>query len=136
ALADVPVLAHDGDADVVLFEVQHQAADAVGELDQLARLGLVEAVDARDAVADREHRAGLRDGDLLPEILDLIADDAADFVGTNLHFCLLPKGAGASPWRAGRISAELPSRQGFCISVPCASSRCGAWFFSLPAGRG
>ena len=55
ALADVAVVAEQHDADVVLFEVERQSLDAVGELHHLAGLHLVEAVDARDAVADREH---------------------------------------------------------------------------------
>src|SRR5262249_50697472 len=85
AFANVAVLAHDRDADVVFFDVQHEAANAAAELDELSRFGAVEAVDARDAVADAEHRAGLGDGDLLAEVLNLVADDAGDFVCTNLH---------------------------------------------------
>jgi hypothetical protein len=42
-----------GDADVVLFEVEHHALEAAGELDELAGLGVLEAVDAGDAVARR-----------------------------------------------------------------------------------
>ncbi len=34
-------------------EIQRHAADLAGELDQLARLNVVQAVDAGDAVADR-----------------------------------------------------------------------------------
>ena len=36
ALLDVLRVADDGDADVVLFEVEHEARDAVRELEQLA----------------------------------------------------------------------------------------------------
>jgi hypothetical protein len=39
-------------ADLVLLEVERDARDAVGELEQLAGHHLVEAVDAGDAVAD------------------------------------------------------------------------------------
>ena len=41
---------------------------AVGELDHLAGLDLVEAVDAGDAVADRQHLADLGDIGLAAEI--------------------------------------------------------------------
>ena len=52
AFLDVGVRAHDRDADVVLFEVEDDAFDPVGELHQLRRLRGVESVDARDVVAD------------------------------------------------------------------------------------
>ena len=70
-------LAHHRDADVVLFEVQHHARDAAGELDELAGHRRLEAEDARDAVADREHRAGLGDVDLAIVVLDLALEDVA-----------------------------------------------------------
>ena len=54
-------VAEDRDADVVLLEVEHQAEEAARELDELAGHRAFEAVDARDAVADREHGAGLGD---------------------------------------------------------------------------
>src|SRR5436853_323540 len=59
ALADGLVLAEERDADVVLLEVEHHAADVMGELHQLARHRAREAIDARDAVAGGEHGAGL-----------------------------------------------------------------------------
>ena len=58
---DLLEVAEERDADVVLFEVQHQADDAaVAEVEQLAGHRAVEAVDAGDAVAGLEHGAGLR----------------------------------------------------------------------------
>ena len=53
AFADLAVVAEQHDADVVLFQVQRHSLGAVRELDHLAGLDLVEAVDAGDAVADR-----------------------------------------------------------------------------------
>src|SRR5262245_50689033 len=55
--ADLFVRAEDHDADVVGFEVEGHALNATVELDHLAGLDVVEAVDAGDAVADRQHGA-------------------------------------------------------------------------------
>ncbi len=87
-LADGLVGAEDGDADVVLFEVQHHADDAARELDELARHRALEAVDASDAVADREDRAGLHHVDRLVVRGDLLLDDVRDFFRAELHWGL------------------------------------------------
>src|SRR3546814_7227196 len=55
AFLDGRVGAEDHDADIVGLEVQGHALDAAVELDHFARLDVVETVDARDAVADRQH---------------------------------------------------------------------------------
>src|SRR5262249_34506589 len=60
-------------------EVEDHAAHAARELDELAGHRLIEAVDARDAVADREHGARLGDVDLAPVLLDLALQDVGDF---------------------------------------------------------
>ena len=85
AFLDVAVVAEDHDADIVDFEVERHAARAVGELDHLAGLHLVEAVDAGDAVADRQHLADLGDLRLLAEILDLLLEDRGDLSGPDIH---------------------------------------------------
>ncbi len=46
--------------------------DAVGELDHLARLDVVEAVDARDAVTDGQHLADFGDLGFSAEVGDLV----------------------------------------------------------------
>src|SRR5208283_4059735 len=51
-----------------------------------AGLDVVEAVDARDAVADREHLADLGDFGLLAEILDLLFENGGDFRGADIHY--------------------------------------------------
>ena len=79
------VVAEDHDADVVGFEVQRHAADAARELDHLAGLDVVEAVDAGDAVADRQHLADFGDLGLLAEILDLLLEDRGNFCGADIH---------------------------------------------------
>ena len=83
---DVAVRAEDHDADVVDLEVQRHAADAAGELDHLAGLDVVEAVDARDAVADREDPAHLGDLGLLAEVPDLLLEDRGDLSGLDRHY--------------------------------------------------
>ena len=55
------------------------------ELDHLAGLDVVEAVDAGDAVADRQHLADFGDLGLLAEILDLLLEDCGDFRGADIH---------------------------------------------------
>ena len=61
AFLDLAALAEEDAADVVLFEVQHHAEDAVGEFDELAHEGLGEAVHACHAVAHLEDRADVID---------------------------------------------------------------------------
>src|SRR5262249_18500855 len=72
AFLDLAILAEDHDADVVDLEIERHAAHAVLKLDHLAGLHVVEAIDAGDAVADRQHLADLGDFGLLAEILDLL----------------------------------------------------------------
>ncbi len=64
AFGDLQVVAEDDHADRVLFEVEGQADDAVGELDHFAGHDAGQAVDAGDAVADLEHAADFADVDL------------------------------------------------------------------------
>ena len=85
AFLDVAVVAENHDADIVDFEIERHAARAVGELDHLAGLDLVETVDAGDAVADRQHLADLGDFRLLAEILDLLLEDRGDLSGPDIH---------------------------------------------------
>ncbi len=85
AFLDVAVGAEDDDADIVVLEVEGHAADAAGKLDHLAGLDIVEAVDAGDAVAHRQHLADLRDFRLAAEVLDLLLEDRGDFCGPDVH---------------------------------------------------
>src|SRR6185369_3985294 len=85
AFLDLFEAAEDRRADVVLFEVQHQAVDLVRELDELAGGGLVEAIDAGDAVAGREHPSRLAHLHLALVLLNLALDDVADLGGADLH---------------------------------------------------
>ena len=86
AFLDLAVGAEDDDADIVDFEIQRHAFDAAFELDHLAGLHVVEAVDAGDAVADRQHLADFRNLGFLAEILDLLFEDGGDFRGADIHY--------------------------------------------------
>src|SRR5439155_4795774 len=117
AFLDLAVLAEDHDTDIVDLEVERHAAHAVLELDHLAGLHVVEAVDAGDAVADREHLADLGDLGLLAEVLDLLLEDRGDFSGADVHqetsfiACLIE----LSLVRSELSTMRLPS---FTISPP------------------
>ena len=68
AFLELEVVAQDGGADVVLFEVQHQAGDRLagllgGELEHLAGHRRLEPVDAGDAVLHLEDGADFGDVD-------------------------------------------------------------------------
>ena len=79
------VVAEQHDADVVLFQVQRHALGAVRELHHLAGLHLVEAVDAGDAVADRQYGADFGDFRLGTEGRDLLFQNGGDFRGPDFH---------------------------------------------------
>ena len=85
AFVDVAVLAEDHHAHIVRFEVERHAARAVGELDHLAGLHAVEAVDPRHAVAHGKHRADFGDIGFVAEIGDLVLEDRGDFGGVDIH---------------------------------------------------
>ena len=55
ALDDLLPLAEHHGADVVGLEVERQPGDVVGEFEHLERHAVLEAVDAADAVGDRQH---------------------------------------------------------------------------------
>ena len=86
AFLDVAVITKDDDADVVGLEVQRHPLDTAGKFDHLAGLHLVEAVDASDAVADREYLADLGDLGLGAEAGDLLLNNRGDFRGADIHY--------------------------------------------------
>jgi hypothetical protein len=85
AFADLLVAAEDGDADVVVFEVEHEAHQLAGELHQLAGHGALETVHAGDTVTDGEHGTGLHHFDGLLVRSDLLLDDLRDLFSAQLH---------------------------------------------------
>src|SRR4029079_10702095 len=86
---DVRVRTEDHDADIVGLEVERHALGAVVEFDRLAGLDVVEAVDASDAVTARQDGPDFRNLRFGVEIRDLVADDAGDFSGADIHGSVL-----------------------------------------------
>ncbi len=103
--ANVRVRAEDDDADVVGFEVQGHALHTAVELDHLTGLDVVEAVDAGDAVADGQHGADFGDLRIGIEIRDLVADNAGNFCGADIH--IQPFIASASLLSLVRMDASI-----------------------------
>src|SRR5712671_3606482 len=85
AFLDLAVGTEDHDADIVGLQVERHAAGAVLELDHLAGLDIVEAVDAGNAVADGQHLSDFGNLGLLAEILDLVFQDRGNFRGADVH---------------------------------------------------
>jgi hypothetical protein len=89
ALDDLVPVPEEDDADVVGLEVQRQAGDVVRQLEHLERHAVVEAVDAGDAVGDRENGAHLGEvGAPLVHAADPLAQDAGDLVWLDIHLAL------------------------------------------------
>ena len=57
---------------------------AVLEFDRLAGLNIVEAINAGDAVANRQNLANLADLSLIAEICDLVLEDRGNFRGADI----------------------------------------------------
>ena len=134
AFLDGDIRAEDHDADIVGFEVQRHALDAAMELDHLAGLHIVEAIDARDAVADGQDLADFADFRFGAEILDLALQDGGDFGRLDVHLYrsftrIFYPGAGfnglSSP-RAGR-SAWCVARNRSCANPLSRPDRREAW---------
>src|SRR5271170_1067014 len=89
AFFDRRVGAEDHDADIVALEIERHAFDAARELDHLAGLDIVEAIDAGDAVADRKNLADFADFRLSAEILDFALQDCRNLGGLDVHFTVL-----------------------------------------------
>ncbi len=86
ALDDLLPVAEEHGADVVGVEVQGETGDAVRELEALERYRVVEAVDPRDTVGDRQDGADLRQlGRAGVQAGDAALEDAGDLVGLDLH---------------------------------------------------
>ena len=84
AFLDFLIFAQQHRAHLVFFQVQGDAGDAVRELDQLAGHDVFQAVNARDAVAHRNHRSGFGNIDSFFVILNFLAQQARDFISLDL----------------------------------------------------
>ena len=114
-LDELPV-AEERRADVVLLEVEGDAADAVLELEQLERDGVLEAVDAGDAVADLQHSAHLCEVGLDVVLLDPLLEDRGDLFWSEAQsassFRFLSAGGGGCPGGTGRSRRRDAIRPG------------------------
>jgi hypothetical protein len=84
AFFDVLVFAEQHGAHLILFEVHRDPRNAVAELNQLAGHDLVEAMDARDAVADRHDGADLAYVNGALVVLNLVTQYARNLVCSYL----------------------------------------------------
>ena len=91
AFLDLGVLAEEHRADALFFQVQGDAEDTVGKLEHLAGHRLFDAVDARDAVADRHDRPDFGDVHINREAAYLVADDLGNFFCFDVHRSLNPR---------------------------------------------
>src|SRR5215471_2820378 len=139
ALADAAILAKDHDADIVALEVERHALHAVRELDHLAGLDLVEAEDAGNAVADRQHLPDFGNISLCAEPSNLLLQDRGDFRGTNFHLYPSPLSvvipglapgirerpemAGSSPTMTNVKFSRYLSSRSVIAATCCAASR-------------
>ena len=82
ALLDVLPLAEERGADVVFFEVEGEADDAVLELEHLQRDCVLETVGAGDAVAHLQDGSDLGEIGLDVVVLDPFLQDRGDFIWT------------------------------------------------------
>ncbi len=85
AFADLAVSPEDHAADIVAFKIERHALDAAGKFHHLAGLDVIQAIDARDAIANRQHATDLGNLGGLAEIADLFFEDGSDFSGANVH---------------------------------------------------
>ena len=85
AFLDLLELAEQHRADALLFEVQRDAEHAVRELEHLAGHRVLDAVHARDAVADRDDAADFGDVDVDGVAADLVADDLGNLFSFDVH---------------------------------------------------
>ena len=91
AFADLGVVAQQHGAHLGLVQVHRQAGDAVGKLEHLARHHLVQAMHARNAVAQRDDRADLVHLDALLVVLNLLAKQLCYLIRLDLcHVVSLP----------------------------------------------
>ena len=109
AFFDLLELAEQHGADALFFEVQRDAEHAVREFEHLAGHRVVDAVHARDAVADRDDAADLGNVHVDGVTPDLFADDLGNLFGVDGHMLCL-KGQIRFPACCVRRAAPSSSR--------------------------
>ena len=94
AFLDLLELAEEHRADALFLEVERDAEHAVRELEHLAGHGVLDAVHARDAVADRDDAADFGHVDVDGVAADLFADDLGYLFGFDVHRSILVETGG------------------------------------------
>ena len=89
AFLDLGGLTHENRTDAVLFEVERDSLDVMREEQELSGRDLLKAVNTGNPVTDRDDRADFSKLDARLEVLDLFAQNPANFLGFNVH-SLLP----------------------------------------------
>ena len=75
---EVPELAENDRADLVLLEVQREPESVVREFEKLASHRVLEAIDLGDAVADCDDAADIGGDETGVEVLQAFLDDLGD----------------------------------------------------------
>jgi len=133
AFADFAVGTEDNHTDIVGFEVQRHALNAVGKFDHFTGLNIVEAVDTGDTVTDRQHAADFRNLGFGAEIGDLVLDDLGNFCGADVHFATQPFIALARVFKRVLIEVSIIWLPIFTVSPPNSDGSTLVWMAtSLP----
>ncbi len=90
ALVQVPELAQDHGANLVLLEVEGQPVCLMWKLQKLARHGVLQPVDLGDAVARGDDSAHVGRHQAGVKVLQASLDDLGDLLGADAHFCSSP----------------------------------------------
>ena len=115
AFLDLGVVAEEHGADLIFVEVHGETGNAVGELDELACHDLVEAVDAGDAVTERDHGTDFVDLDLLLVVFNLLAKQLCYLICVDLCHVFLLLDSYQS-LKNGALANEIYAFTSFCLS--------------------
>ena len=85
ALFDHVGFTEQGRTNVVFFEIERNAVNIVGKLQQLAGGDFIETVNTRDPITRGQHRADFLDLNRLFVIANLFFYDPADFRCSDIH---------------------------------------------------
>ena len=113
AFLDLPEFAEEDRADAFVLEVQRDAHHTMRKLQHLARHGVLDAVHARDAVADRDDASNLRHVHVDGETADLFADNLGYLVRFNVHRSILVE---TERLKARAPIASLANLPGLCLT--------------------
>ena len=85
-LLDGGIIAHDNSGDAIFFQVQGNAHDVIGKLQQLVIFSRRQPVNAGDAVANLDDGADIDHLNRFPELLNLLFDNRNDVLPSYGHF--------------------------------------------------